>query len=149
MKEWFLPVTYNMSQNSPEIGLVVMWSIWDNRNVHVHQGKTRNGQTITLTSTNLYQEYSESQQVSQRPTSRVVQQWSPPPTGFTKVNFDESLSLQEKIVGVGVADLEGYVLGAFQTVMEGVRDPLLIEAIAAMKALEFNNIILEGDSQSY
>ncbi|XVF72684.1 hypothetical protein PTKIN_Ptkin12aG0139800 [Pterospermum kingtungense] len=56
-----------------------------------------------------------------------------------KVNLNGALNAREKVGGIGVVvrNATGDVMGALASPYVGVSDPLLIEAFAAVKALEF------------
>ena len=62
--------------------------------------------------------------------------------------------MEERRGGVGVIaeDAEGRVLGAAQSVLHGVRDPEVIETVAAIRAMEFahhmgfTNVLIEGEA---
>ncbi|XVF65465.1 hypothetical protein PTKIN_Ptkin09bG0251700 [Pterospermum kingtungense] len=70
---------------------------------------------------------------------------------YVKVNFDGALRIQEK----NIRNSEGEVMGASFGSISLVMDPLLVEAIASVKALEFardmgfTRIVLEGDAASF
>ena len=55
-------------------------------------------------------------------------------------------------IGIIARDAEGCAIGAIQTVLKGVMDPLVIEGTAAIKAIKFaqhirfTNVILEEDA---
>ncbi|XVF49916.1 hypothetical protein PTKIN_Ptkin04bG0054600 [Pterospermum kingtungense] len=83
---------------------------------------------------------------------RVV--WKPPEEGVFKVNFDSAIRLQEKrgSIGVVIRNSMGEVMGCLVVAVQGVVDPRLIEAVVAVRAVEFARgmgftvIELEGDS---
>ena len=46
MLNWFVALNGIMNQRSFELGLIVMWVIWNNRNAAVHNGDMRDCQNM-------------------------------------------------------------------------------------------------------
>jgi len=65
--------------------------------------------------------------------------WKPPDVGFLKVNWDASVNVNAGVIGLGcvIRNEEGLVMGAKCCVCKVQADPLLVEAMAALLALEF------------
>ena len=131
-----------------------MWAIWNSRNAIVSQDEAGTSQGTGKTALNLYQEYQKAKHIPVAVVPRVLQRWQAPPDGFVKINFDGGICVHERLGGLGVIarDSGGNVLGALQTVVKEVMEPVVVEAYAAAKALEFGKdmgfqkIILEGDA---
>ncbi|XP_062152086.1 uncharacterized protein LOC133860513 [Alnus glutinosa] len=80
--------------------------------------------------------------------------WRPPLPGCLKINWDVARDSLSRSVGIGfiVRDSNGlpYAAGSFS--LKTLLDPIVAEALAALRALEFcrsrgySNIMLEGDS---
>ncbi|XP_022735779.1 uncharacterized protein LOC111289202 [Durio zibethinus] len=85
----------------------------------------------------------------------MVRKWEAAPETLHKVNFDGALYSHSRKgdVGVLLRDHRGQVAGAVAFIVNLVSDACVIEAIAAVKALEFatqmgcRKIVLEGDSR--
>ncbi|XP_075636673.1 uncharacterized protein LOC142608901 [Castanea sativa] len=88
------------------------------------------------------------------PPWRIVR-WQPPPQGMIKINFDGSTSAKDQASSIGVVlrDENGSVLASLAQQLPQLYTPLIIEAKAALRALQFaaelgfNQVILEGDCQ--
>ncbi|KAF5475513.1 hypothetical protein F2P56_007313 [Juglans regia] len=80
--------------------------------------------------------------------------WQPPPSGQLKLNFDGAIFYQELKSGVGAVlrDDKGSMIMAMSRLEEGILLVEDVEAIAALRALQFishlgiSHLILEGDS---
>lgn len=83
-----------------------------------------------------------------------VHAWMRPMEGFLKVNWDASLDLEGRRMGMGIAILDhnGTLLAALCATKDFITDPTTAEAYAVLKAVEFSHslglrrIILEGDA---
>ncbi|XP_050233018.1 uncharacterized protein LOC126681518 [Mercurialis annua] len=81
--------------------------------------------------------------------------WSPPPTGFHKVNFDGAIDMNLKIGAVGfvVSDIAGNIIFVGARRFIGMVIPLIIEALALRTSMEevlstgLTVVIFEGDCQ--
>ncbi|XP_028068803.1 uncharacterized protein LOC114271377 [Camellia sinensis] len=88
------------------------------------------------------------------PVAHGVAKWRPPIGEILKVNFDGAMFMRQKVCGVGVVirDLNGVPVVALSKQIPQWMESDCIEAIAAVKALDFatelglTNIHLEGDS---
>lgn len=69
----------------------------------------------------------------------VQQKWKPPKNGRMKINFDAGLHVRNGIGGLGVMlrDPNSKFAAARSIPVEGIRDPLLAEAMAAREGLLF------------
>ncbi len=65
--------------------------------------------------------------------------WKPPDVGFLKVNWNAFVNVNAGVIGLGcvIRNEEGLVMGAKCCVCKVQADPLLVEAMAALLALEF------------
>ncbi|XP_042952197.1 uncharacterized protein LOC122289280 [Carya illinoinensis] len=83
-------------------------------------------------------------------------EWTAPPPGFYKANWDAAVDKENSKIGVGVVvrDLSGLVITSMCSSMSLNPDPLLGEAVAALKAstlcsdIGLNQVMLEGDSSA-
>ena len=154
MLGWISKVTDKMDSECFEFGLIVIWAIWMSRNAVVMNGDTRDSYGITKFAMQFYQEYKNAIKWDEKSDSREVQKWKKPPQGIIKINFDGSFKVAERKGGIGVIarDDKGDIVGAAQAINQGITDPLVVEATAAIRALMFakdmgfTRIILEGDA---
>jgi ribonuclease HI len=80
--------------------------------------------------------------------------WEAPVLDFFKANWDVAISQAENIMGIGVIirDGQGNVIAALSQQVKSKHDPVIAEAIAARRAVEFcievevQEVIFEGDS---
>jgi hypothetical protein len=80
--------------------------------------------------------------------------WQAPPEGFLKINWDASLDVSRKRMGMGIAirDYRGKLLVAYCATREFITDPATAEALTAWQAAQLShrlglqNIVLEGDA---
>ncbi|XVF80213.1 hypothetical protein PTKIN_Ptkin15bG0053200 [Pterospermum kingtungense] len=81
-------------------------------------------------------------------------QWKPQSENYVKVNFDGALRAHEKQGGIGVVicNSSGEFMRALAVKVQWVMNPLMVEALAAVRAsvfaldMGFRFIELEGDS---
>ncbi|XP_042958157.1 uncharacterized protein LOC122293732 [Carya illinoinensis] len=81
--------------------------------------------------------------------------WCKPPTDFYKINWDAAIDKVNCMVGIGVAvrDWDGLVTTTLRSPKNSFLDPLLGEALAALRAVQLglelglHNVIFEGDSK--
>ena len=57
--QWLLTVTKKLEQNSFEFGLIILYTIWNNRNAFIIQGNKRTGQDVGRFVTSYLQEYKQ------------------------------------------------------------------------------------------
>lgn len=82
-----------------------------------------------------------------------LQQWSPPPAGFKKLNFDAAYANMQAYVGIVLRDEFGTIITAWNGRFTA-SSPFAVEAEAALQAFklgekcDFHNIIFEGDAMN-
>lgn len=87
------------------------------------------------------------------PKPRIV--WQPPPTNMLKINFNGAIFRKENKSGVRVAirNSEGLVLASISQQLPRAFQPLEVEVLAVVRALEFGaeigvkEVVMEGDSK--
>jgi hypothetical protein len=92
---------------------------------------------------------------SNRPLSQHSPSWSAPSDGWTKVNWDASMDVKQKVLGIGLIarDNLGRVKGSMCYASKYLLDPSVAEAFGARLGAEFDRrmgfdpIFLEGDAQ--
>ncbi|KAH7565686.1 hypothetical protein JRO89_XS08G0000300 [Xanthoceras sorbifolium] len=105
--DFILHCKSTLQQSDFEDLITIIWRIWFRRNNFVHSKQ--------LPSDDL-----------------VIVRWIPPIEGFSKLNFDVAIDLQNGRVGLGVVirDQLGKVLLSSSSVIEGDFDPEAAEALA-------------------
>ncbi len=81
--------------------------------------------------------------------------WQPPPNGIIKVNWDASLNMKDRYVGIGIVarDHSGNFMGARAITKKVIGSPTLAETMATLEAVlfckecGFFEVILEGDAK--
>ena len=105
----------------------------------VKNGEDRTPQGTWYFAERYYQEISNLQQGSDSQQTHL-HNVGQPLIGTIKINFDGSLKTESrKGVGVVARDASGMVLGFYQVVIDGVRDPETIETLAAIRAMEWGS----------
>jgi hypothetical protein len=67
--------------------------------------------------------------------------WQAPPEGFLKINWDASLDVSRKRMGMGIAirDYRGKLLVAYCATREFITDPATAEALTAWQAAQLSH----------
>ncbi|KAL5827457.1 hypothetical protein ACOSQ4_019254 [Xanthoceras sorbifolium] len=89
-------------------------------------------------------------------TSAAVERWFPPPLGIYKINSDAAINSVDFCIGLGfvVRDAEGFVLAAGAQPLQFCVSPLVAEAMAILRGIQFASemgispIMVESDSLS-
>ncbi|KAK9997384.1 hypothetical protein SO802_022070 [Lithocarpus litseifolius] len=132
-----------------------MWTIWFRRN------KTRFAppglplDQIMQTAIDSFLEFQKAQTPAEPRIARPRTRWFAPPNESFKINFDGAVFKDKDRAGIGVIirDSRGLVMGSMSQVVPLPQTIVELEALAALKALEFAadlglfNVILEGDSE--
>ncbi|XVF24499.1 hypothetical protein REPUB_Repub13aG0133400 [Reevesia pubescens] len=153
-KAWLTYVAKEIDQNQFDRGLFLCWSLWNARNAEVINTEKRSLDSIVSTAKQYAEDFTTAQEKTGGTSVTVSEKWKAPNYDQVKINFDGATNQQEKSGGCGavIRDHKGQVLGACAQFNEGIYDPLVTEAYAAVKALIFaaeigcRNIILEGDA---
>ncbi|OMO56999.1 hypothetical protein COLO4_35519 [Corchorus olitorius] len=138
-----------------DISITTAWTIWNDRNLELHDGHRRNPSEVVEFIRSYLLEFQRCQQaVTTR--SVIVEQvrWKAPARGIYKINFDGGFQASSRLGGFGAVarDSEGKVLGAIAGPLLMVRDIFAVEALEALKAISwakdmgFQDVALEGDA---
>ncbi|XP_022720786.1 uncharacterized protein LOC111278413 [Durio zibethinus] len=100
------------------------------------------------------EDYSRSHERQLVVKAKRTSKWQAPNGETVKINFDGALDKEKKFAGIGVIgrNSKGKVLGTLCNTVTGIKDPEIIEGMAAVRAAEyacmmgFQKIILEGDA---
>jgi len=140
--------------------VVIFHRIWLRRNRLIFEGQFSPPLKVFSDASSLFEDFKrhnlrESLSLASRSVgSYNCKFWKPPVAGFLKVNWDASLNINSKLVGLGcvIRNEEGCVIAAKCCVRKAVVDPVCAEAMAALAALDFCSdmgcvsIECEGDS---
>jgi ribonuclease HI len=131
--------------------------LWSRRNEYVHEGKFIHPNSIVQQAMTSLTEFKEATAHDLPPShdNEATDRWSIPVQGCMKVNWDTSICSQRGLVGVGIVCRNhlGEVLGVQRKIVEGFFDPLVAEAWAGGRVIQFGmelgftHIVLEGDSK--
>jgi ribonuclease HI len=88
------------------------------------------------------------------PRHPLIVEWTKPPLGTIKLNWDASIDKVRNRMGVGVIarDHNGQAIAMFCSTKGGVQDPTMAEAVAVWEAVELahrlglRSLVLEGDA---
>jgi hypothetical protein len=91
---------------------------------------------------------------TQNQPSSLPVQWTKPPQGFSKLNWDAALDKNQRLIGVGIVarDSEGKVIAVMCSSQRYISDSSVAEAFGARLCAEFGlfmglrSVILEGDA---
>ncbi|KAF5472052.1 hypothetical protein F2P56_008799 [Juglans regia] len=128
---------------------IVSWEIWKFRNLKIFQKSLDTVSDVV----NGYFSYVDcfllARQCMQVVQPQTLLCWQPPPSGQLKLNFDGAIFYQElkSEVGAVLRDDKESMIMAMSRLEEGILLVEDVEAIAALRALQFiSHLILEGDS---
>jgi ribonuclease HI len=141
-----------------QLAVLVARQIWNRRNSMVFSRKFTSPKVLVRTATDQLGAFMSANQHVRAQSSgnrREPQpQWTKPPQGFAKVNWDAAVDSNRKRIGLGVIvrNHEGDALAMISETMGSSTDPVTAEALAARRAVEVSHmlglrkIILEGDA---
>jgi hypothetical protein len=137
--------------------MVAQW-VWFRRNRYVFDGVFTPPGCLIKGAIEALSEFREasgllSMNTQIQPLSLPVQ-WTKPPQGFSKLNWDAALDKNQRLIGVGIVarDFEGKVIAAMCSFQRYISDSSVAEAFGARLCAEFGlflglrSVILEGDA---
>ena len=100
----FNGMNQDQDSNLMHMILMIVWSLWQNRNERRYGGKNLTVAAIYGTTMTMLQEYYAAQEnVSQTwDVSPCQNKWTPPPHGWYKVKTDGAVFSKQKWAGIGV-----------------------------------------------
>ncbi|XVF83298.1 hypothetical protein PTKIN_Ptkin16aG0475500 [Pterospermum kingtungense] len=132
----------NLSLDELQQFIILAWVTWTGRNQEYHgKGRTLASRTVDFAWQYIQEFNMEQGSPMSGQRSRPVVCWIPPEGTVYKVNFDGALQVRVKVGGIGVIirNSMGEVMGVMACPINEVSDPLVLEALAAIKALKFAN----------
>jgi ribonuclease HI len=132
--------------------------IWARRNRVVFGGSVLPPPILIKEATDIIEDFRKSREghSAEGPGGQVSHvRWLRPATNSIKLNWDAALDNRKKIMGMGIIarDHNGEVKAAMCDVIPYIRDPIVAEALAACRAVQFTHDIgaqsveLEGDAR--
>ncbi|XP_024156261.1 uncharacterized protein LOC112164272 [Rosa chinensis] len=155
-KEWFLDNALTLSTSSFDKLLILLWSLWTNRNEKLWRNRSRTSQGLVASSMAWYEEYLQANTPINTPTSgskKVSKRWQAPTGETLKLNVDGAFLPNVPFGGTcGVLrNAQGRFLAAFSRWMNFVSSPLHAELLALktgielLQAIDVTNVVIESD----
>ncbi|XP_042939571.1 uncharacterized protein LOC122274613 [Carya illinoinensis] len=135
-----------------------IYMIWRRRNSFVFENRFMDPNELVKAANQKVKDYQEANQTSggKRVATTLSQSyWSAPPDQFYKANWDASVDRVKSRIGIGVIirDWNGVVVATLRHQRESFPDPVVAEALGALKAVSLcqqfllDRVILEGDAK--
>ena len=149
------------SRQKPEevcMTAMVAWSIWNNRNDIVWNGKSKNDRALLNSAQDSLLQWQmgcDSQNDnSHKGEENAIKTWKKPETGWLKCNVDAATFHQQGLSGFGcvIRDEKGSFIAAKNGLLVGFFDPFLAEIMSCrevlswLKTLGINKVIVEMDA---
>ncbi|XP_059442109.1 uncharacterized protein LOC132174476 [Corylus avellana] len=140
------------------LAVLIAQRIWARRNEMVHEGDFIHPNRLVRESSETLHFFSTPTEEGNVGLNTILQEasvkWEKPPFGRYKVNWDVAIDHNLQYMGFGaiIRDHNGSVCAAKCLKVEGIQEPVVGEAQAALAAVEFSrelgyqDVILEGDS---
>jgi hypothetical protein len=140
-----------------ELFAMVAQRIWSRRNRYVFEGVFTPPNCLIRGAVEALQDFKnacESSFIQPHPDPPPLsQQWSKPPQGVYKLNWDAAVDRKQRLSGVGIVarDCTGKILAARCSYHRYISNPAVAEALGAKICAEFGlflglkNVVLEGD----
>ncbi|KAF5475772.1 hypothetical protein F2P56_007542 [Juglans regia] len=154
-KDIFESLSAICDQQVLEFFIITARSIWDRRNKLIFEVFFQQPTQLASQSKILLEEFKAAHD---RPITDIrgtqVMNWTPPPTGFLKINWDAAIFEVKGRIGLGIVvrDHGGNIVATKKINQSGFNDPLLAEVLGAFQAvmmaadLGMDFLFLEGDS---
>ncbi|XP_050233384.1 uncharacterized protein LOC126681873 [Mercurialis annua] len=157
LKIWLDHVFCTATSYVQQRTVMLLWAIWNNRNVYVWTGRCVAPNIIVHRSiaTLLLWQAAQGKSPSFGELTATSIFWQPPQPGFLKCNFDGAVFAQACRLGTGcvVRDSSGRIVGVHNRSFAMHSDPFLAEVISLKEALSWlgtrqvQHVQFESDSQ--
>ncbi|XP_012837906.1 PREDICTED: uncharacterized protein LOC105958446 [Erythranthe guttata] len=155
-RQWIEQIRKKLSKDLFYLAMIHCWKFWDSRNREAHGEVGLRGWEFCSWSENYLSVFRAACHVPPTPKDPVPRRnWSPPPDGFIKVNFDAALPPSQSFYRVSMVARNSEKVVLWWCVKKFTKTVQAVEgeAHAALKAIQmakakcWNSIILEGDCQ--
>lgn len=134
--------------------IVCAWFLWFHRNSFTFGGELKDIPTLLVSVSRCLEEWKHKVVVAKQKRPRDGGVWKAPSSGWVKINFDGALFADQcsSRAGVVIRNDEGLVLAAMSSKEQSLKDPVLIEGLAVLRAISlaidlgYQYVVLEGDS---
>ncbi|KAL0355669.1 UNVERIFIED_CONTAM: hypothetical protein Sradi_4013800 [Sesamum radiatum] len=151
---WMNTIATTLDKYEFGLFLTICWMLWWTRNRIAAEGAQTSAEQVVGAAKSYLDEFllhSGKMEVVQ--SSKIPSRWSPPETGFIKINYDGAIFLETSEVGIGIVarDSNGSCIGWLSKRFCFNATPEIIETIAAREAVllgirrGWQKIVLEGD----
>ncbi|XVF29969.1 hypothetical protein REPUB_Repub16aG0017000 [Reevesia pubescens] len=152
--EWFVKAVTHLERKELQLFIMTLWTIWNDRNNELYEDRKRDANISAQSVKNYQIEFNQANFRIPDVPDEQQDKWKPPDAGLFKVNFDGAMTKNDSTGGIGVIvrDHTGQCMGALSVKVQLIASPFQVEAMAAIKALNFahelgmTKIVLEGDS---
>ncbi|XP_073126761.1 uncharacterized protein [Henckelia pumila] len=157
-RAWWQVLETNRSKSDIEKAAIVLWSIWNNRNDAVWNGKQNSSINIFHSAMKTFFLWFQDNQKrifnSPPRTQQSDSKWIKPPRQFLKCNVDAAIFNSPPRMGFGciIRDSMGEAIAAVHGCFPGVFDPRTAEALSIrealswLKDLSYSDIMVESDA---
>ncbi|XP_012837869.1 PREDICTED: uncharacterized protein LOC105958402 [Erythranthe guttata] len=155
-RQWIEQIRKKLSKDLFCLAMIHCWKSWDSRNREAHGEVGLRCWELCSWSENYLSVFRAACHVPPTPKDPVPRRnWSPPPDGFIKVNFDAALPPSQSFYRVSMVARNSEKVVVWWCVKKFTKTVHAVEgeAHAALKAIQmakakcWNSIILEGDCQ--
>lgn len=160
--EIFRELTRKLDPNEIKLFAVIARQLWLRRNTYVFGGPLTAPAVLICQAKDQLDafERAEAGRSLGRDIARknlISVTWNKPPVGFLKINWDASVDVSQKRMGMGIAiwDHDGVLLAAFCATRDFTTEPATAEALTAWQAVELSRclgllrVVLEGDALEF
>ncbi|KAL4303284.1 hypothetical protein GQ457_10G009540 [Hibiscus cannabinus] len=154
-KSWIDAVVQVLDESQLRLLLVLIWNIWNRRNMWVHQTQLIPAKLVADYAQMVATEIQDATEAPLNPVPGIVEsRWKKPTPGYIKINVDGAWSQEMNLATVGVVarDHHGMVIDARVARVEGSHTAETIEAYAFAGGIrmELSNdwqmVKIEGDA---
>ncbi|XP_024160551.1 uncharacterized protein LOC112167730 [Rosa chinensis] len=137
-KEWMLEAAVKLRADIFEKLLMLVWSLWRNRNVALWENKSKPATALLCTAMAWLEEFHKARAPSNTPKQLVKQSWKPAGDNHVMINVDGAFlpSLQHGGIGGVVRGSGGHFLAAFAHYITHVSSAKHAELMAIREGLD-------------